>query len=82
MVRDSGTRLPKRGFSRVIVSVLDHNDHAPEFLSTDYEGTVYSTAAPGTSVLQVQAVDSDKGQNAEITYSIVAGKYHHRIFCS
>jgi len=74
MVRDSGTRLPKRGFARVVINVIDHNDHAPEFISTEYEGHVYSTAAAGTSVLQVQALDRDKGINAEVTYSIVSGK--------
>ena len=74
MVRDSGTRLPKRGFARVIVNVIDHNDHAPEFLSAEYEGHVFSTAAAGTSVLQVQALDRDKGINAEVTYSILSGK--------
>jgi protocadherin Fat 1/2/3 len=74
MVRDGGSRMPKRGFARVVVNVVDHNDHAPEFLSSEYEGHVYSTAAAGTSVLQVQAWDRDKGLNAEVSYSIASGE--------
>jgi len=72
MVRDQGTPS-KRCLARIIINVLDNNDHAPEFLEGRYEGRVYSTAPLGTSVLQVIAVDRDKGINAEIKYAIVSG---------
>ena len=75
MVRDSGTKLPKRGFARVVINVVDQNDHAPEFLSAEYEGHVYSTSSAGTSVLQVQTFDRDKGLNAQVLYAIVSGKF-------
>ena len=76
MVRDSG--LPsKRSLARVVINVEDHNDHAPVFLWDELVGRVFETAAVGTAVLQVMAVDRDVGKNAEIKYSIMAGKRTH-----
>lgn len=72
MVRDQGLPL-KRNMCRVIIKVLDNNDHKPEFLSDIFEGRVFETAAIGTSILQVVAADQDKGKNAEIRYSIISG---------
>lgn len=73
MVRDQGTPS-KRSLARVIIYIEDHNDHAPEFLVDTFEGRVFETATIGTNVLQVMAIDRDKGMNAEIKYSIVSGK--------
>ncbi|XP_041359153.1 protocadherin Fat 1-like isoform X2 [Gigantopelta aegis] len=72
MVRDRGTPS-KRSFARVTINVLDHNDHTPQFLSTMFEGRVFETAAVGTSVVQTFATDNDKGDNAEISFSILSG---------
>ena len=74
MVRGKGTNS-KRNYTRVTISVLDHNDHQPKFLSDVFFGRVFETAAVGTSVVQVLAVDSDRGENAEISYSILTGQY-------
>ncbi|XP_059170799.1 protocadherin Fat 1-like isoform X3 [Physella acuta] len=70
--RDQGF-LSKRSFARVEITLTDHNDHVPQFLSEVTRGQVYESAAVGTSVVQVMAVDSDKGLNAELTYSILSG---------
>lgn len=59
---------------RVIVNVGDTNDNAPWFIGTPYSGRVFESAAIGSAVFQVTALDKDKGQNAEITYSIESGK--------
>lgn len=59
---------------RVIVNVDDSNDNAPWFIGTPYSGRVFESAAVGSAVLQVTALDKDKGQNAEIVYSIESGK--------
>ncbi|XP_035227160.1 fat-like cadherin-related tumor suppressor homolog isoform X3 [Stegodyphus dumicola] len=71
-VMDSGTPS-KRCFTRLEVNVYDHNDHSPQFLTSMFEGQVFETAAIGTSVLQVIAVDRDKGKNAQLSYSVVSG---------
>ncbi|CAD6220367.1 GSCOCG00005022001-RA-CDS [Cotesia congregata] len=69
--RDQGTpsraaRVPLR------VTVLDVNDNSPEIV--DPQGDVVSVREeqpPGTEVARVRALDSDLGENATITYSIL-----------
>jgi len=75
MVRDRGTPLPRRSYARVVVNVVDVNDHPPEFLAPRYTGRVYSTALPGTRVAQLTATDRDHAHNALVTYSIVSGQH-------
>ncbi|XP_062556294.1 fat-like cadherin-related tumor suppressor homolog isoform X3 [Armigeres subalbatus] len=72
IVKDQGTPA-KRNYAKVIITVHDHNDHAPEFTSKIVQGRVYETATVGTKVVQVYAIDRDIGDNAKITYSIVSG---------
>ncbi|XP_034043514.1 LOW QUALITY PROTEIN: protocadherin Fat 1a [Thalassophryne amazonica] len=72
MVRDQDIPV-KRNLVRVIVNVEDANDNAPWFIGVPYSGRVFESAAIGSAVLQVTALDKDKGQNAEIVYSIESG---------
>ncbi|KAM9329220.1 protocadherin Fat 1 [Gastrophryne carolinensis] len=72
MVRDQDVPV-MRNYARIIINVTDTNDHAPWFTSSFYEGRVYESAAIGSAVLQVTALDKDKGKNAEIVYSIESG---------
>uniref|UniRef100_T1J1P1 Uncharacterized protein n=1 Tax=Strigamia maritima TaxID=126957 RepID=T1J1P1_STRMM len=72
-VKDDGIPTKRSNFARVVINVQDHNDHAPRFLADNFLGHVYETAAQGSSVVQVMAVDADKGKNAEITYAIISG---------
>ncbi|XP_067424484.1 protocadherin Fat 3 isoform X1 [Emydura macquarii macquarii] len=72
MVRDQ--EFPyRRNLARVIINVEDSNDHSPYFTSPLYEASVYESAAIGSAVLQVTALDKDKGENAELIYTIEAG---------
>jgi protocadherin Fat 1/2/3 len=73
MVKDHGTPS-ERNYARVVVTVHDHNDHAPEFTSQILQGKVFETSPVGTAVVQVYAIDRDRGQNAKISYSITSGK--------
>lgn len=73
-VRDQDIPV-KRNLVRVIVNVDDTNDNTPWFIGTPYSGRVFESAAVGSAVLQVTALDKDKGHNAEIVYSIESGKY-------
>ncbi|KTG47058.1 hypothetical protein cypCar_00009390 [Cyprinus carpio] len=63
----------RRSLARVLIGVEDVNDHAPLFTMVMYDGQVYESAALGSAVLTVTALDKDKGQNAQITYSIDSG---------
>lgn len=58
----------------MLIEVEDVNDHVPIFTSTLYEGSVYESAAVGSAVVQVTALDKDKGANAELHYTIEGGK--------
>ena len=52
----------------VKVEVKDSNDHAPEFVKSNYEISVKENLPIGTTILTVQATDKDIGPNAEIHY--------------
>lgn len=64
----------RRNLARVIVNVEDANDHSPYFTNPLYEASVFESAALGSAVLQVTALDKDKGENAELIYTIEAGE--------
>lgn len=72
IVKDHGTPA-KRNYAKIIITVHDHNDHAPEFTTKMIQGKVFETSAVGSSVVSVYATDRDIGDNARITYSIVSG---------
>ncbi|XP_068122905.1 protocadherin Fat 3 isoform X5 [Hyperolius riggenbachi] len=63
----------RRNLVRVMITVEDANDHSPYFTSPLYEATVFESAAVGSAVIQVTALDRDKGENAELIYSIETG---------
>ncbi|KAF4108162.1 protocadherin Fat 3 isoform X1 [Onychostoma macrolepis] len=62
-----------RDLARIILTLEDANDQPPFFTRTIYDSTVFESALPGTSALQVIALDRDSGRNGEIVYSIDAG---------
>uniref|UniRef100_A0A8C3S0B0 FAT atypical cadherin 2 n=1 Tax=Chelydra serpentina TaxID=8475 RepID=A0A8C3S0B0_CHESE len=72
MVRDQEVPI-KRNFARVVVHVENCNTHPPQFASVHYEAEALDSAAVGTEVVQVRALDRDQGANAEIRYSLQAG---------
>ena len=73
MVHDGG--IPsKRSLARVVINIEDHNDFAPEFISSEFQARVFETASIGTSVVQVIAIDHDTRINAQIRYTILSGK--------
>ncbi|KAK7479931.1 hypothetical protein BaRGS_00028839, partial [Batillaria attramentaria] len=67
---DQGT-TKRRQTATVHIQVIDVNDNAPRFISDRYEGVVSENSDSGTSIIQVQAIDLDSGQNSQLTYSII-----------
>ncbi|GAB5567105.1 cadherin-related family member 2 isoform X1 [Prionailurus iriomotensis] len=55
------------------ISVVDQPDLDPQFIREFYSATVAEDAPQGTSVLKVEAVDSDRGINSQMIYSISNG---------
>ncbi|XP_057586594.1 protocadherin Fat 2 isoform X2 [Hippopotamus amphibius kiboko] len=72
MVRDQEMPI-KRNFVWVSIYVEDGNLHPPRFTQLHYEMSVSDTTAPGTELLQVRAMDADRGANAEVHYSLLKG---------
>ncbi|XP_069855921.1 cadherin EGF LAG seven-pass G-type receptor 1 isoform X2 [Dipodomys merriami] len=55
----------------VSVQVLDVNDNAPIFVSSPFQAAVVENVPVGHSVLHIQAVDADAGENARLRYRLV-----------
>ncbi|XP_078305425.1 cadherin EGF LAG seven-pass G-type receptor 1 isoform X1 [Panthera onca] len=55
----------------VLVQVLDVNDNAPIFVSSPFQAAVLENVPLGHSVLHIQAVDADAGENARLRYRLV-----------
>lgn len=72
IAKDQGTPA-KRNYAKIIVLVHDHNDHNPEFTSKMLQSKIPESAAIGSKVVQVNAIDRDSGRNGEVKYSIVSG---------
>jgi len=56
------------------VEVLDLNDNVPEFEADFYNISIVENLPTGFSVLQVNAVDRDQGENSEFLYNLVETK--------
>ncbi|KAM4700821.1 cadherin EGF LAG seven-pass G-type receptor 2 isoform 2-T2 [Discoglossus pictus] len=54
----------------VTVQVLDINDNTPAFVSGPFQAAVLESAPLGYSVLQVQALDADSGENSRLEYQL------------
>lgn len=61
---------PLHASKTIYLRVTDINDNAPEFERDVYHANVMEVADPGTSVLQVVAVDRDEGNNSAVIYSL------------
>ncbi|XP_060576432.1 cadherin-87A-like isoform X2 [Ruditapes philippinarum] len=61
--------------SKVSISVRDINDNAPNFIPSYYEISINETTPPGTSLLQLTAVDADDptSDNGKLEYTITTG---------
>uniref|UniRef100_A0A8C6RT94 Cadherin-23 n=1 Tax=Nannospalax galili TaxID=1026970 RepID=A0A8C6RT94_NANGA len=77
-VIDNASDLPERSVSvpnaKLTVNILDVNDNTPQFKPfgiTYYTERILEGATPGTTLIAVAAVDSDKGLNGLITYTLL-----------
>ncbi|XP_053689361.1 protocadherin-like wing polarity protein stan isoform X2 [Sabethes cyaneus] len=56
--------------TQLLVNVLDANDNAPRFYTSQFQEAVLESVPVGYNIVRVQAYDSDEGSNAEISYSL------------
>ncbi|GAB1287648.1 Dachsous cadherin-related 2 [Apodemus speciosus] len=59
-------------FAAVHISVLDDNDHSPQFLSSTLTCVTPENLPPLSSICSVHALDFDAGPYGEVTYSILS----------
>uniref|UniRef100_A0A8C8VMJ4 Cadherin EGF LAG seven-pass G-type receptor 2 n=1 Tax=Pelusios castaneus TaxID=367368 RepID=A0A8C8VMJ4_9SAUR len=67
-----GGRPPLSNISGLVtIQVLDVNDNAPIFVSTPFQSTVLENVPLGYSVIHIQAIDADSGENARLEYALL-----------
>nr|AAR10443.1 cadherin protein [Homo sapiens] len=59
-------------FAVVFVSVLDDNDHAPQFMFSSFSCIVPENLPISSTICSINALDFDAGPYGELTYSIVS----------
>lgn len=60
----------------VRVDILDANDNAPKFLRNQYQAEIPEFVSAGYPVVTVRAIDSDRGNNARVSYRIERGSFN------
>lgn len=68
---NTNVAFPSIYANRIEVEILDLNDNVPEFEADFYNISIVENLPTGFSVLQVNAVDRDQGENAEFLYNLV-----------
>uniref|UniRef100_U3K0S8 Uncharacterized protein n=1 Tax=Ficedula albicollis TaxID=59894 RepID=U3K0S8_FICAL len=68
--QDAGRPPLSNNTGMVSVQVVDINDHAPIFVSTPFQISVLENAPLGHSVIHIQAVDADYGENSRLEYKL------------
>ena len=66
---DDGGDPPLSGVTLLNVTVLDSDDHSPQFERSTYSTNIAEDTAVGQEIIQVKAVDPDTGTNGQIIYS-------------
>ncbi|XP_042547886.1 protocadherin gamma-A3 isoform X12 [Dipodomys spectabilis] len=57
--------------AKILVTVLDVNDNAPEVTITSLTGSVPEEAAAGTEIALINVHDRDSGQNGQVSVSVL-----------
>ncbi|KAM6933427.1 protocadherin-16-like [Xenentodon cancila] len=64
---------PLSSTATVEVTVLDTNDHSPQFQSSSYTADISEDVPIGSLVLEVKAIDLDSGPNSQVLYFLSQG---------
>ncbi|XP_072438052.1 cadherin EGF LAG seven-pass G-type receptor 3-like isoform X4 [Chiloscyllium punctatum] len=68
--QDAGRPPLSNNTGMVSIQLVDVNDNAPIFVSTPFQVSVLENAPLGHSVIHIQAVDADYGENARLEYRL------------
>ncbi|XP_041446777.1 cadherin EGF LAG seven-pass G-type receptor 3-like isoform X1 [Xenopus laevis] len=72
--QDAGRPPLSNNTGTISIQVVDINDHAPMFVSTPFQVSVLENAPLGHSILHIQAIDADYGENARVEYKLTGVK--------
>ncbi|XP_071394926.1 cadherin EGF LAG seven-pass G-type receptor 3-like, partial [Centroberyx affinis] len=68
--QDNGRPPLSNNTGIVSVQVKDVNDNPPIFVSTPFQASVLESAPVGSSILHIQAIDTDSGDNSRLEYRL------------
>uniref|UniRef100_A0A3Q3XD46 Uncharacterized protein n=1 Tax=Mola mola TaxID=94237 RepID=A0A3Q3XD46_MOLML len=68
------------GTGTATIQVKDVNDHAPRFIDHSCLARISENAESNAEVLQLAAEDRDSGENAQLTFSVVAGDQEQKFY--
>lgn len=68
--QDNGRPPLSNNTGIVSVQVTDVNDNPPIFVSTPFQASVLESAPVGSSILHIQAIDTDSVDNARLEYRL------------
>lgn len=68
--QDNGRPPLSNNTGIVSVQVTDVNDNPPIFVSTPFQASVLESAPVGSSILHIQAIDTDSSDNARLEYRL------------
>lgn len=72
IAQDQG-QPPLSSTATVEVTILDINDHSPQFQSSSYTADISEDVPIGSLVLEVKAIDLDYGPNSQVLYFLSRG---------
>ncbi|XP_051253122.1 protocadherin-16-like [Dicentrarchus labrax] len=64
---------PLSSTATVEVTVMDINDHSPQFQRSSYTSDISEDVPIGSLVLEVKAIDLDQGPNSQVLYFLSSG---------
>ncbi|XP_037783641.1 cadherin-86C-like [Penaeus monodon] len=67
------------GTTSVRINILDVNDNMPVFTRQLYQAEIFENITAGTSIVKVQATDTDRGDFGAIRYTSLTGKLADRL---
>ena len=70
-VRVTDGELSSESDTIVVITIIDINDHVPEFIGTPYQFQVLENKPVGYTVDTVEARDPDSGLNGEVRYEVL-----------
>ncbi|XP_041123428.1 neural-cadherin [Polyodon spathula] len=68
------------GTGTATIWVTDVNDHAPKFTQNPCSARISENSDLNSAVLEVSATDADIGENAQLTFSIIAGDPEQKFY--